>query len=450
MAGVLPGKPLVPELDFSSQPYGNLSKRFDIDAAEARSVIEEKLPVLAQLNALVSVAFGTNPPLFVDARAPGSPAKLLDTPPEDGAEPDSQVTIQPASIIQFAQGHLEPRFGLFKDAYLYDTAMRKETIPLAIKFADLLTPQGPPAEAKLPVPGVLEQLPVPTEDIAQVKRDIKQFGYGFVKNALTPTQVAVLRKAVEEQAAGERKAGIARMDSGPDAGSGPNQRLWVLTNKGDEFLDLLNHPLIDEIVPWLIGDHALLHAYAANIARPGNIPMQMHTDQVAIQPPIRDLVFGVNIMFCLTDMHASNGATRVIPGSHLGHVAPADIFSTEGTIAAEAPAGTAFIFESRIWHGTGANTLTPGSPDSERPAILMFFMRSFIRSQENYPLSLRPDVAPKLSKRQRKFLGFCATGAVGGQDGDIREGVYFDRREDCPGAIRAPHEPYMPKYTNGV
>lgn len=191
MAGVLPGKPLVPGLDFSSKPYGKLTKRFEDDVVEARKAIEEKLPVLAQLNALVSVAFGTNPPLFVDARAPGSPAKLLDSPPEDGAEPDSHVTIQPASIVQFTQGHLEPRFGLFKDAYLYDTAMRKETIPLAIKFADLLTPQGPPAEAKMVDPEALERLPVPTEDIAQVKKDIKEFGYGFVKNALTPDQVAV-------------------------------------------------------------------------------------------------------------------------------------------------------------------------------------------------------------------------------------------------------------------
>ncbi|OTA91058.1 hypothetical protein M434DRAFT_397540 [Hypoxylon sp. CO27-5] len=448
MAGVPPGRPLVPELDFSSQPYGNLSKRFDEDISHARSIIKEKLPVLSQLNALLSLTLGTNLTLFIDARSPDSPAKLLGSHPDDGAEPDCQLALRPETIIQFYQGHLDPRYGLFKDEFLHDTAMSKKSIPLAIKFSDLLTPQGPPSLPK--VPSTFERLPVPTEDIAQVKRDIKEFGYGLVKNALTPTQVAVLRKAVEEQAAGERKAGVARMDGGADATSGPNQRLWVLVNKGDEFLDLLNHPLIDEIVPWLIGDHALLHSYLANIARPGNIPMVMHTDQVAVQPPIRDVVFGVNIMFALTDVTASNGATRIIPGSHLGHVAPADIFSIEGTIPAEAPAGSAFVFDSRLWHGTGPNTLTPGSPDSERPTIFMFFMRSFIRSQENYSLSLRPDVARKLSQRQRKFLGFCATGTVGGQEGYITEGTYFDRKEDCVGAIRAPHEPYVPELVNGA
>ncbi|KAI1102025.1 PhyH-domain-containing protein [Jackrogersella minutella] len=450
MAGVRPGKPLIPELDFGSQPYGDLSKCFDTDVAEARRIIIEKLPVFSQLNALLSIAFGKNPPFFIDARAPNPPAKLLDSLPDDGPEPDGQLTIRPETIVQICQGHLEPRYGLFKDAFLHDTAMRKDTILIATKFADLLSPQGPPALPKMACTDAFKRLPIPTEDIAQVKQDIREFGYGFVKNALTPTQVALVKKAVQEQAAGERKAGVARMDGGADATNGPNQRLWALCNKGDEFLDLLNHPLIDEIVPWIIGDHALLHSYIANIARPGNVPMQMHTDQVAIQPSIRDIAFGVNIMFYLTDLHASNGATRVIPGSHIGHVAPADVFSTDGTIAAEAPAGTALVFESRLWHATGANTLSPGSPNSERPAVLMFFMRSYIRSQENYSLSLRPNVASKLSKRHRKFLGFCATGAVGGQDGDIREGTYFDRKEDCVGTVRALHEPDMPIRTNGI
>lgn len=46
--------------------------------------------------------------------------------------------------------------------------------------------------------------------------------------------------------------------------------------------------------------------------------MQLHTDQVAIQPPIRDISFGMNILFYLEDVTEKNGATRVYPGSHLG------------------------------------------------------------------------------------------------------------------------------------
>lgn len=76
-------------------------------------------------------------------------------------------------------------------------------------------------------------------------------------------------------------ASVARLIS-------PSERLWTLVNKGEDFLDLLNHPIIDEMIPWFLGEHAIITTYTANIARPGNQPMQLHTDQVAVQPPIRD------------------------------------------------------------------------------------------------------------------------------------------------------------------
>lgn len=241
-----------------------------------------------------------------------------------------------------------------------------------------------------------------------------------------------MKKAVQEQAAGEREAGIAQMDGGPQ---GPNQRLWTLVNKGEDFLDLLNHPIIDEMIPWFLGEHAIITTYTANIARPGNQPMQLHTDQIAVQPPIRDMAFGMNIMFYLEDVTEANGGTRVYPGSHLGQIAPPDIFTVEGTVAAAAPAGSALVFESRLWHATGPNRETAG----ERPVILLFFMRSFIRQQENNFLSLRKEVWPKLSDRVKRMLGFYTTGALGGVDGEVREGVFVEWKEGV-GKMRAPHK----------
>lgn len=47
--------------------------------------------------------------------------------------------------------------------------------------------------------------------------------YSLVENALSREQVRILKKAVQEQAAGERKAGVATFDGGPDT---PNQRIW--------------------------------------------------------------------------------------------------------------------------------------------------------------------------------------------------------------------------------
>lgn len=424
MAGVAPGKTFTPGLDFSGQSYSNLAKKFEADVSRADEIIEEKLLLLGELKALLQISFGDKPPFFIDARS-GIASILAST----NDEPDTMLNIKPEYIAQFYDGKLEPRYGLFKDAFFNEASMPSGSIPVAIKFADLLTP-NPPVPPKHA--DAFVRLPQPTEDIEQVKRDIKKFGYGLVKNVLTPEQCSIMKKAVQEQAAGEHEAGVAQVDGGPE---GPNQRLWTLVNKGEDFLDLLNHPIIDEMIPWFLGEHAIITTYTANIARPGNVPMQLHTDQVAVQPPIRDLAFGMNIMFYLEDVTEQNGGTRVYPASHLGQIAPPDIFTVEGTAAAAAPAGSALVFESRLWHATGPNREAAG----ERPVILLFFMRSFIRQQENNFLSLRKDVWPKLSDRVKRMLGFYTTGALGGVDGEVREGLFVEWKEGV-GKMRSPHK----------
>jgi len=196
---------------------------------------------------------------------------------------------------------------------------------------------------------------------------------------------------------------------------------------------MLNHPLIDEVVPWLLGDNAHLHGYLANIARPGNTPMPVHTDQLTVQPSIRDIPFGMNILWFLTDFTKEKGGTRLYPGSHRGNVAPKDPLDISGSVAAEGPAGTALIYESRLWHTTGPNRDPNGAA---RPAIIMVFMRSFVRQQENFALSLRPEVAGKLSERHKRLLGLYSTDALNGIDGDMSEGIYAEKKNDCRGRNR--------------
>ena len=148
------------------------------------------------------------------------------------------------------------------------------------------------------------------------------------------------------------------------------------------------------------------------------------------------MFYGANIMWFLTDITAENGGTRVFPGSHLGNIAPSNPFSVDGTVAAEGPAGTALIFESRLWHATGPNRVA----GVERPVILMFFMRSFIRQQENNFLSIRPEVEANLSDKVRKMLGYMTDGAFGGVEGEVREGNFVHRLANPVGPFRDTHK----------
>lgn len=244
----------VKDVDHSNfgNPIDNKRPATEVEYLEAVEAIRSKLPKLAELHELIELDFTSgHPPIFIDAReAP----KMLDSATE---EPSARLRTRPETILHLIEGLMEVRYA----DHFNHIEVQGERLELAVKFGDLLSPVQPAS----PTPPV-GRLPEPTTDIKQVKRDLKEFGYGFVKDALCPEQCAALRQRLSDQAAGERKAGVAFFDGGPLK---PNQRIWNLPNKGQEFLDLLDHPLVTEFMPENLGTGYHLSSYTANINRPG-------------------------------------------------------------------------------------------------------------------------------------------------------------------------------------
>jgi hypothetical protein len=220
-------------------------------------------------------------------------------------------------------------------------------------------------------------LPRATRDLTRVFDDLERFGYGILDRALSPERVAALRERVAEQARGEDAQGVGFHDGKA------NQRLWMLPNKGKIFRDLMLDPLVDTFMTPLLGKDFLLSSFTANIARPGGVPMYLHSDQgyVDFWTP-KPLV--ANILWMLDDFTEANGGTRLVPGSHLNP--ERTDYALGDTVAAEGPAGAALIFDGRLTHGTGANT----TEREERFAVLTYHCRPFVRQQENYYLGLDP------------------------------------------------------------
>lgn len=260
-----------------------------------------------------------------------------------------------------------------------------------------------------------KDLPVASRDLNRLRSDMLTWGYCKIEGALSAAQVEVVRRRVVEQAEGERKAGIAQKTP-----SGQNINCCV--NKGRCFELLIEqHPdmvqgaaLVEQIVTEALGQNWICTSLIAAISLRGGVPQALHQDQDIALDSRSPLT--VNILTAITDIDEANGGTLVIPGSHrvlsdavrmqkpVGKLPPA--------INIDAAAGTMVITDGRLLHSTGIN-----HTDTPRIVMLNGMQHPLIRQQENWMLSVRPEVIQRASPKLLQRMGYQATNAAQTNEG---------------------------------
>ena len=256
--------------------------------------------------------------------------------------------------------------------------------------------------------------PVPSTDWDQLRADLDEFGYCLLANALTPAEVDVVKARLLDQAAGEVADALAIRDGGDAGADGtppPNQRVLNLLDKGEEFWQLLLHPIVDEVVCHLLGENVISSSVTANIANPGGVPMPLHSDQGYVDIPITDAVV-CNTLWMLNDFTAENGGTYLIPRSHHRNRYPDRPTDFSECVSLTGRTGTACVFDGRVWHGTGPNRTT----DTPRIGLLNYWCRPWLRQQENMVASLRPETIAAMPERLLRRVGFAVHGTLGNVD----------------------------------
>ncbi|MEZ5999462.1 phytanoyl-CoA dioxygenase family protein [Hyphomonas sp.] len=277
----------------------------------------------------------------------------------------------------------------------------------------------------------LPHLPAPTRDLEQAKRDMDEYGCCVLADVLTPEQVERLLERTLDQARAETANGVASCESGAGKtvrydNEGPNQRVWSLLNKGEEYRALAEHPATLEIIRHVLGQDVLLSSFTANIAGKGGEAMFMHQDQGSL-PTTLTMPVVTNVAWVLSNYTDEGGATRIIPGSHkFGRPTPEEIAPIE-TLPAAAPPGSAILFEGRTWHGTGKNIT-----NEPRVALLSFYCVPWLRQQENAVASISDEVLETASDELKALLGFKTWNALGGLDGHNTYGEPFTSRSRAP------------------
>ena len=247
-------------------------------------------------------------------------------------------------------------------------------------------------------------LPKPTNDLDRAQRDLRDVGLCLVSDVLAAAQLERARAALYRAAADDVAQGREQPRFGLDYGDG-NQRVWNVLSRDPVFAELVEHPVALRFVRAVIGWPALLGNLSANIVGPGAAASMLHADQIFVPEPWPTDPQGVNVAWCLDAFTTRNGATQVVPRSHRANRNATEA-DAAGVVTIEAPLGTMMVFESRLWHRTGANT----SADERRAGLFGWYTRPIYRTQENWFLSLDPTVRANASDTLLELLAYKTSG----------------------------------------
>jgi len=197
-------------------------------------------------------------------------------------------------------------------------------------------------------------------------------------------------------------------------------RVYALLAKDPVFADLAIHPLALAFAEADLGADCLLSACLAINLQPGETVQPWHYDDSHYAAPRPRPSWGVSAFWAIDAMTADNGATELLPGSHLWDAEPpggaldAQAFVRQAigdpahdpgahadAIKAVLPAGSLMLAKGTLWHRGGANR-------SDRPRLLITpqYCPGWTRQLENMALAVPPERARTLPARAQALIGY--------------------------------------------
>lgn len=185
-------------------------------------------------------------------------------------------------------------------------------------------------------------------------------------------------------------------------------RIYNLLVHGPLYEQIPVHPRVLPLVEGVLDRGCLISSLSSISIDPGETAQPIHADDQLIPLPKPHPPVVCNTMWALTDFTEQNGATRLVPGSHLWDHDP-EYGTSYPSIAAEMPAGSVLVWHGSLWHGGGAN-----ASDTRRVGIAMNYCAGFVRQQENQQLGIPREIARRFPERLRRLVGYSVyNGLIG-------------------------------------
>lgn len=222
---------------------------------------------------------------------------------------------------------------------------------------------------------------------------VQREGFVVLRDVLSQAQVATMRAALAPYLQG-------RLFGRNDFEGFRTERVYALLAKDPALALLVEHPRLLAIVDLLLAPHYLLSAFLAIQVHPGETPQAWHFDDGGCRVPRPRPMHGVSAIWALDEFTPENGATQVIPRSHLWGD---DALPPDGAqaVSIRMPVGSVVVLAGTLQHRGGASQGV-----GTRLGVTPQYCQPWLRQIENMPLAVPPQLARGLSPRVQELLGY--------------------------------------------
>ena len=237
------------------------------------------------------------------------------------------------------------------------------------------------------------------EEFARHVECMRQDGYAILPNILTAAECDTARDALD------------RLELDRDTGG-----FECLFNKGRVFERIYQAPALLKFIRYFLGADALLSSMHGSKLMPGTGGGALHADgaitghnrDASLAPAdigrrITSHVVALNTIVCISEFTDDNGATELVPGSHLHPTLDRPEDADARAKPAVAARGSVLVFNANTWHGPSKN-----NSDVPRYAVLNPWRRYWTRCEYELARVVDPEVLARAGEEGRIIFGLDA------------------------------------------
>jgi ectoine hydroxylase-related dioxygenase (phytanoyl-CoA dioxygenase family) len=229
--------------------------------------------------------------------------------------------------------------------------------------------------------------------------ELRLNGYNIVKNVIPNEWIEDIRKSVDESFDEHRKIQINNNNDIKTEGVA----LHVLVTN-PMFIKILYHLLdfgfIQELETNFFKSNCILNSFSAlnNIPNQPNFSSTIHRD---LRFYSGEFPMMLNCLIMIDDFTIENGATYLLPKSHLVEKKPTDLEFYKNSIQAIGNSGDILIFNANVWHASAPNTT-----NLNRRALPFTISKSFMKQLLDYPRALGYGRMDEFTEKMQQLLGY--------------------------------------------